>query len=173
MKEFFLSRFCKIWMDFWNFEFWPVFMTLIQMRILTLVGEILIWLLVRCWPWVLPFSKPVWMSGDADVASFQRDEFPWCFWNFSKSSFLDNWRFVDFSWVQACLDVDIARCKCDIDMVDGALEWVDLTFSKHGMFGFDCVGLRRVRNGFQTPFSRFFQFFSNFFECAFGIPNNL
>ena len=41
-----------------------------------------------------------------------------------------------FSWVQTYFDVDVARCKCSTDMVDGALAIMDLTLSKRDMIGF-------------------------------------
>ena len=35
-----------------------------------------------------------------------------------------------------CLNVDSEACGCGIDMVDGALETLDLTLFKRGMFEF-------------------------------------
>ena len=35
-----------------------------------------------------------------------------------------------------CFDEDIEAYGCDIDMIDGALETLDLTLSKRGMFEF-------------------------------------
>ena len=63
--------------------------------------------------------------------------------------------FSDFPLVQATLDVDVARCECDINMVVGALYTLGLTLSKHDMIKFASVALRAEGGAFSWTFSRF------------------
>ena len=53
------------------------------------------------------------------------------------------------------LKVDLERYKCDIDMVDGALERFDLNFSKRDMFKFSFTFLFPQRRRFSRQFFRF------------------
>ena len=56
--------------------------------------------------------------------------------------------------------MDLARCGCAMDMVDGLVERLDLALSEHGMVGLTHWSLRGVREGFS---SAFFVFSSAFF----------
>ena len=56
--------------------------------------------------------------------------------------------FSDFPLVQATLDMDVARCECDINMVVGALYTLGLTLSKHDMIKFASVALRAEGGAF-------------------------
>ena len=62
--------------------------------------------------------------------------------------------FSDFPQVQAALDVDVARCECNINMVVGALYTFGLTLSKHDMIKFASVALRAEGGAFSWTFSR-------------------
>ena len=62
--------------------------------------------------------------------------------------------FSDFPLVQATLDVDVARCECDINMVVGALYTLGLTLSKHDMIKFASVALRAEGGAFSWTYSR-------------------
>ena len=62
--------------------------------------------------------------------------------------------FSHFSLVQTTLDVDLARCGCDIDMVVGALDMLGLTLSKHDMIRFASDALHAEGGGFSGTFSR-------------------
>ena len=53
------------------------------------------------------------------------------FFEFSKNS-----KKRAFSESCVCLNADCEACGCSIDMVDGALETLDLTLSKRVMVGF-------------------------------------
>ena len=64
-----------------------------------------------------------------------------------------------FSWIHTCFDEDIEAYECAIDMVDGALETLDLTLSKRGIVGFTF--------GFFVDDSDSFSFFSPFFFWIF------
>ena len=53
------------------------------------------------------------------------------------------------------MGVDLARCGCAMDMVDGLVEHLDLALSEHGMVGLTHWSLRGVREGFLSAFSVF------------------
>ena len=67
---------------------------------------------------------------------------------FEKSVFFEIFRFLHFWLDEVCLGVDLARCGCAMNMVDGLVERLDLALSEHGMVGFTRVGLRGAREGF-------------------------
>ena len=52
------------------------------------------------------------------------------------------------------MNVDLARCECDIDMVVGALDTLGLTLSKHDMIRFASDALHAEGGGFSGTFSR-------------------
>ena len=58
------------------------------------------------------------------------------------------------------MEADLARLACAIDMVDGALETLDLTLSKRGIVGFT-FGFFVDDSDTFSKFS-FFEFFENF-----------
>ena len=51
--------------------------------------------------------------------------------------------------------MDVARCECDINMVDGAFGTLGLTGFKHGMIGF-ASGVFRTERG--SYFEEFYDF---------------
>ena len=61
------------------------------------------------------------------------------------------------------MGVDLARCGCAMDMVDGLVEHLDLALSEHGMVGLTHWSLRAVREGFLSAFSGFLSAFFGFF----------
>ena len=65
-----------------------------------------------------------------------------------------------FSWIHTCFDEDMEAYECAIDMVDGALETLDLTLSKRGIVGFASSFFVDDSDSF-SKFS-FFEFFENF-----------
>ena len=65
--------------------------------------------------------------------------------------------FSDFPLVQATLDMDVARCKCDINMIVGALYTLGLILSKHGMIRFASVALRAEGGAFSWTHFRFYK----------------
>ena len=89
-------------------------------------------------------------------------------WNFRPISYfwkinLKNAHFLVFfcryfSWVQTYFDVDVARCKCSTDMVDGALATMDLTLSKRDMIGFAPPVSRANGRSFWAIFLKIFRF---------------
>ena len=50
-------------------------------------------------------------------------------------SLKNNWKWC-FLWIQVCFDKDIEGYGCGIDMIDGALETLDMNLFKRGMFEF-------------------------------------
>ena len=81
-------------------------------------------------------------------------------WNSYFGKFLDFCIFARiFSLVQTTLDVDLARCECDIDMDVGALDTLGLTLSKYDMVRFASVALRAEGGAFSLDISPNFKVF--------------
>ena len=70
------------------------------------------------------------------------------------------------------MGVDLARCGCAMDMVDGLVEHLDLALSEHGMVGLTHWSLRAVREGFSSAFFVFSSFIFRFFKwsCRVSTP---
>ena len=70
--------------------------------------------------------------------------------------FLKNVEKRGFCEYCVCLNADSEACGCDIDMVDGALETLDLTLSKRVMIGFASYFLADDSDNFSKTFSNMF-----------------
>ena len=60
------------------------------------------------------------------------------------------------------MGVDLARCGCAMDMVDGLVEHLDLALSEHGIVGLTHWSLRGVRECFLVFFIDLLLFFYYF-----------
>ena len=81
------------------------------------------------------------------------------FFEFSK-----NFEKCGFCEYCACFNADSEACGCGIDMIDGALETLDLTLSKRVMFGFASGFLADDKCLFWMNDPNFSFFFSKFFS---------
>ena len=57
---------------------------------------------------------------------------------------------LSFCFHEATLEADLGRWACDVDMVDSALERLDVALSKRGTIGLNRVPLRALRSFFLT-----------------------
>ena len=103
------------------------------------------------------FSAPSVSRGSTYLRKTQNISKKW----FLESFFnLKNNSKTCFSWIHTCFDEDMEAYECAIDMVDGALETLDLTLSKRGIVGFTFGFFVDDSDSF-SKFS-FFEFLENF-----------
>ena len=108
------------------------------------------------------FSAPSVSRGSTYLRKTQNISKKWFLGSFFN---LKNSSKTCFSWIHTCFDEDMEAYECAIDMVDGALETLDLTLSKRGIVWFTFGYFVDDSDSF-SKFS-FFEFFENFSRIAF------